>query len=201
MSKTWGFNVMAAQCLNRWRHLVNKYKMVRDHNTQTGAEHITMPLYEAIAAILGDKPSVHPPCVLGSMQKDVALGEGKPISIRDKIDVDHELVPLDDDNEAVKSLVAATKLKAARMKQAKPKSVSPTQQAVEELKNLSTQLNLLDNSGKDSNESDEPLLQFLREQQEELKQERKLARESDTVFRNEILGMMGSLIGALKNDK
>ena len=76
-----GYKPTAVQCQNKWQYLLNKYKKICDHNKQTGEAHLTMAEYNFIGDVIGDKPSVKPPCVFSSLKKEFALGEGKNVHL------------------------------------------------------------------------------------------------------------------------
>ena len=60
---------------------------------------MTMAEYDFIGDIIGDKPSVKPPCVFSSLKKEFPLGEGKKLNLnlQRKLPPAQEVVELLDD--------------------------------------------------------------------------------------------------------
>jgi len=59
-----GFDRTGVQCRDKIKKLKGDYRKVKDHNNQTGNNRKTFRFYDAMNAIMGDKPTTTPPVMI-----------------------------------------------------------------------------------------------------------------------------------------
>ncbi|XP_077507203.1 uncharacterized protein LOC144116331 isoform X2 [Amblyomma americanum] len=65
VNSKFGCHLTHSQIENKWRNLERKYKMVRQHNSQSGADRRTCEFEEELAEIFEKAHSINPPYLLG----------------------------------------------------------------------------------------------------------------------------------------
>ena len=67
LMKEKGYDVTAVNCDNKWKALLHAYRLVEDHNSQSGNGVLKDgPWHDEMAVIMGDKASTRPKSLVGS---------------------------------------------------------------------------------------------------------------------------------------
>ena len=67
-----GYDVTAVNCDNKWKALLHSYRLVEDHNSQSGNGVLKDgPWHDKMAAIMGDKVSTRPKKTLHNCMRQV----------------------------------------------------------------------------------------------------------------------------------
>ncbi|XP_052788546.1 uncharacterized protein LOC128223306 [Mya arenaria] len=127
--------VSPAQCEQKWKNIIKKFRDTIDHNKKSGSDRKECPFYNELQHCYGYKPNVHPQFTAGSSHSDAAAS----IQHSESVDLSQQSEGVTED-ASIENTVNNGCIDVNNNERRKPKRMKKNDEIVNVLKNIQTEM-------------------------------------------------------------